>query len=526
MKDYLYYLFDEKLSGEGLSSVKERISATGAKVIDLSPTKKGIMKRLKELKGSKKYALLIGNDVETQHIALKAEVDFCGWLDGTTSEAAFQQLPYRKLLNDIRLLPLMRQRYPYQHKGKIGWMLMKYSRWVHFKQIRGLTHKAKYSVQEHVCQNCGETYTGNFCPSCGQKHNVKRYEMATLLKDTISDAINFEHGFLRSFLELCWRPGYMMRDIIDGKRKDYNKPIKTIFVLATVYLIAAQLLDPASFVKRKEVNLESIPAISQKLAEDTLNNDIVPQLFEINKLASEALAIKREQTTSRNLVIADSILKRRHSSLSMNKEDSILIMRQIMSAMNKADSVKFSEMLKENASNMGGVWGDFTNLAARNTEVLEKFEERYYHEGTLLYSMGEILKDFFDMNKAVAILLMIPVMVFCARRSFRTTLVGMRMNLAEYIMVFMIFGTQLMWLQLLLLFVTQTSSFAPTYDMGAGILLLAWDMKQLFNLGWRNSLKRTIFYMYAYGILFVLLATAALSVLSSFVMWIMYQITL
>ena len=79
MKDYLYYLFEKKINSAELSSVKEEICASGAKVIDILPTKKNINRRLKELKGPKKYALLIGNTVESQQAAQKARVHFCGW---------------------------------------------------------------------------------------------------------------------------------------------------------------------------------------------------------------------------------------------------------------------------------------------------------------------------------------------------------------------------------------------------------------------------------------------------------------
>ena len=170
MKDYLYYLFDETMHTDELSAVKEQLCARGAKVLDLVPSKKTIGKRLKELKGPKRYALLIGNNTEAQQAAHKAGVDFCAWADGTTPEVNFKVLPYRKILTDIKLLPLLGQPYPYMRLGWLGRTVMKYSRWVHFKQIRGLSHKAKHNVNEFVCQNCGETYSGNYCPTCGQTH--------------------------------------------------------------------------------------------------------------------------------------------------------------------------------------------------------------------------------------------------------------------------------------------------------------------------------------------------------------------
>ncbi len=526
MKDYLYYLFDEKLNGDDLSAVKEQICTTGAKVIDLSPTKKEINKRLKELNGPKKYALLIGNTVEAQQAAKEASVHFCGWLDGSTDGASFQSLPYRQLLKDIRLLPLLSHPYPYHNYGWLGNTVKKYTRWVHFKQIKGFSHKPNHSQQLHVCKNCGETYEGNFCPTCGQTHKTPRFDIKDLFKNILSEAINIEHGFLRNFLELFWRPGYMVRDYLIGKRKDYHKPFQTIFVLATIYLVAAHLLDPASFVKKEEVKLQDIPTISQKLAADSANSDIIPKLFEINKLAREALDIKREQNTIKALAAADSIMKiQRSRGLFMSKEDSILIMKQVMAGMSKADSMKLSEVMRENIKDATGIVGFFTKLSVSNMEVIEKFQEKYYHEGTFLYAMVDMIKDFFDMNKAVAIILMIPVMVFCARRSFRTTRVSMKTNLAEYILLFTFIGSQLLWIQLIALLFTQTSDFAHTFDTGVGIMFLTWDLKQFFNLSWGNAFKRTILYMGGYSILLAMLLVPAITAIGSVVMWFLYQIT-
>lgn len=526
MKDYLYYLFDEKLSGDDLSTVKEQICATGAKVVDLSPSEKNIRKRLKELKGKKKYALVVGNSVETQRAAMKAKVQFCGWLDGTTPEQSLKTLPYRQLLKDIKLLPLLSQPYPYYLYNRLTRHIRKYTRWVHFKQIRGVSHKPKHSIVQHVCINCGETYEGNFCPTCGQSNKTERFDLKNLLKNFLSEAINIEHGFLRNFLELFWRPGYMMRDYLAGRRKDYHKPFQTLFVMTTIYLITAHLLDPASFVKqKKEPNLEEIPEIVQKMTTDSLNAEVIPQLNTINKLANEIIAIKRKYNTEMALEMADSILKSQHSGIFMSTKDSILLMSQVEAGMSRADSVKLSIVLLDNLNDNNSIWATLAKMAARNAAVVEKFKEKYYHEGTILYSMGELVIGFFDMNKAVSIIMIIPILVFCTRRSFRYTLVNMRTNLAEYIIVFTIFGGQILWLQFFTLLGTQTSDFTPGFDLGAGMAVMIWDMKQFFNLGWKETMKRCLIYMSANTIVFVFFITGFISIFTSIFMWVLYQFT-
>lgn len=524
MKDYLYYLFDEKMNSAELSSVKEEICATGAKVIDVHNNPKSIKKRLKELKGYKRYALMIGNTVEAQQVAKQAKVEFCGLLDGTTQEEDFKLLPYRKLLSNIKLLPLLGQSYPYKHLGWLGQQVKKYTRWVHFKQIKGFSHKPNHSQQLHVCKNCGETYEGNFCPTCGQTHKTPRFDIKDLFKNILSEAINIEHGFMRNFLELFWRPGYMVRDYLSGKRKDYHKPFQTIFVLATIYLVAAHLLDPASFVKKEEVKLEDLATTSKQLSESYVETNLQPWLDEIRNLTDTVIAIKREGDALMAEQMADSIIRAQGRMWKMSKQDSLFIVNRVRRGIAITDDQKLSEVMA-NEEELPGFIGWVARLSIRNMEVVEKFEERYYHEGTFLYAMVEMIKDFFDMNKALTIILMIPVMVFCARRSFRTTRVSMKTNLAEYILLFTFIGSQLLWLQLIVLLFTQTSDFAHTFDTGAGIMFLTWDLKQFFNLSWGNAFKRTLLYMGSYSILLAILLVPILSVLGSVVMWFLYQIT-
>ena len=209
----------------------------------------------------------------------------------------------------------------------------------------------------------------------------------------------------------------------------------------------------------------------------------------------------------------------------MSKEDSILVMRQIMSAMTKGDSVRLSEALMENVKDVKGIIGWGARFAANNAAVVEKFEEKYYHEGTWLYAIVDMIKNFFNMNKAVTIILLIPALVFCARRSFRTTRVNMKTNLAEYILLFTFIGSQLLWLQLISLLCTQTPDFSHSFDTGAGFMFLTWDLKQFFNLTWKNAFKRTLLYMGAYALLLAMLLVPFMSVVGSALMWVLYQIT-
>lgn len=55
--------------------------------------------------------------------------------------------------------------------------------------------------------------------------------------DFINIFTNFDSGFFHTCLELCYRPGHMMRDFLNGHRREYIKPVQLAFLLGTIMLL-------------------------------------------------------------------------------------------------------------------------------------------------------------------------------------------------------------------------------------------------------------------------------------------------
>ena len=68
-----------------------------------------------------------------------------------------------------------------------------------------------------------------------------------------------------------YRPGYMIRDFIGGKRVEYFRPFQTLFILAALYIMAVQLVDPEALSKKEktekteQTDKEEIIAAKEKL---------------------------------------------------------------------------------------------------------------------------------------------------------------------------------------------------------------------------------------------------------------------
>jgi hypothetical protein len=135
-------------------------------------------------------------------------------------------------------------------------------RLTHIKQIQGFP-PPQQSHYITVCRNCATTFTGNYCSRCGQFRKTPRFTFMGGLLNTLSGLTNIGNGFGRTLLELLFRPGYMISDFIGGKRVVYFRPFQTLFVLAALYFVMAQL-----------TNVEAVQSVHPKkifVAQDTID---------------------------------------------------------------------------------------------------------------------------------------------------------------------------------------------------------------------------------------------------------------
>lgn len=93
-----------------------------------------------------------------------------------------------------------------------------------------------------TCLNCGTIYKGNFCPTCGQKATTKRMTIALAIENLFGVMASFDRGLIHTMRELVTRPGYMIRDYLEGRRAEYIRPIQLLFLIATVYVVTGFLL--------------------------------------------------------------------------------------------------------------------------------------------------------------------------------------------------------------------------------------------------------------------------------------------
>ena len=86
------------------------------------------------------------------------------------------------------------------------------------------------------CQNCEESYKEGFkfCPHCGQKTNDE-LTLGILFYNTISNYFSFDARFFKSFIPLLFKPGYLAKAFIKGKRLLYLHPAQMYLFVAVIF---------------------------------------------------------------------------------------------------------------------------------------------------------------------------------------------------------------------------------------------------------------------------------------------------
>lgn len=148
--------------------------------------------------------------------------------------------------------------------------------WRAFRIWQQAPHQvAPLSEKTCKCACCGTEYTGNYCPRCGQMSEVGRFSFrkAIALFLDVWDVNN--RSVFRSIFDLMLRPGYMIRDYLNGMQAAYLSPFKMFFLLATFSLIVEQGFT-FDFDKDKRNNNGSSVDTSyepNKATESTVNLD-------------------------------------------------------------------------------------------------------------------------------------------------------------------------------------------------------------------------------------------------------------
>ena len=74
------------------------------------------------------------------------------------------------------------------------------------------------------CANCGTTFSGNYCPNCGQKARIQR-TLTAIAHDLVHGVLHLDGKLSHTLPLLAFKPGRLTRRYIDGERAKFVSPM-------------------------------------------------------------------------------------------------------------------------------------------------------------------------------------------------------------------------------------------------------------------------------------------------------------
>ena len=488
----------------------------GEDVSRAKPDPEGLLYAIGQLGVKKKRVLYIGDSTVDAETAQAAGVDFAGVTHGVTTADELAAYPHRRIMDSltellapprisvrqILLLLLLlwlgwaesipldedptfifftlflvyllkvgstRRLLPREAKA---WLcekchpLIARARAFHIRQIRGKA-PAPLSTQPCTCRNCGHTFTGNFCPRCGQTRGVYRFRLRHAPGNILRSLFRVDGKFGHTLIALLYRPGHLMRGFMQGRRAAYSMPLQTLFLLVAFYLLAVQLV---------------IPKIKEEKPEFTDTEKVE----RIRKSLAELQEGRNEETDSLAMAIWDA---------------SIALQKSNLAEVLPADSLKSNEKLKEEEH------ATILGIGLNSSQFGEKLDT-YIRDIPFLGRVWELLKRWGHGNRTLHVIAILPLFAvgtywsFQNRWQLRKHPQRVRFNLMEHFFIQAYIAGQIMLLSILVLPFGLADYEADIFALPWSIIFLLfwWDLRQLYLCSWWASFCRTV-WMFVYGFL-------------------------
>jgi len=247
------------------------------------------------------------------------------------------------------------------------------------------------------CKNCEQEFQEefNFCPNCGQK-SKDMLTMGVLFYNTISNYFSVDARFLKSFFPLLFRPGYMAKKFVSGKRLLYLHPAQFYLFTSIIFFFlfsfqSRELNQELDKVLKKTFEKENILKLdsTSKMTLDSVN------ITELTKPLKDSNLITL--SNENELKKLDSIIKEQSNSeniFNFNKE--------------KLDSIIASGASENEQLKYLGMEGDSSFFQRRFYTQMLKFHK---NRG------GGILQAFFD-SIPISLFILLPIFAFILKIFF------------------------------------------------------------------------------------------------------------
>jgi hypothetical protein len=98
------------------------------------------------------------------------------------------------------------------------------------------------------CRNCRAVATGHYCPDCGQETRVALPTAREFLREAAGRLVALDGRLWRTMFALVFRPGFLTREYLSGRRRRYVRPARLFVLLSLLaFAVIGFVRSPAFF---------------------------------------------------------------------------------------------------------------------------------------------------------------------------------------------------------------------------------------------------------------------------------------
>ncbi|MEM5566258.1 DUF3667 domain-containing protein [Psychroserpens sp. AS72] len=298
--------------------------------------------------------------------------------------------------------------------------------------------------QTTKCQNCESDLKEefDFCPNCGQK-TTEELTVGVLFYNTISNYFSFDARFFKSFIPLMFKPGFLARKFLEGKRLLYLHPAQMYLFISVVFFFIY------SFTVRSQtewINRELRETFNEKanvVLKDSVEQKKIDSINKIENKKNDSIAraeVKKALVDNKWITGMD------------DKEIDSLVARDDFSK-NKKVSFDFNEKELDSLIDVGATDEELYKAMGMNDDD-GWFKKKLYTQVLKFYKTrdgGSILKAFYD-TIPIALFFLLPIFaIFLKVLYFRKGRFAHHLVFSFYYFSFLftvfsiIFGVNLFW---------------------------------------------------------------------------------
>ncbi|CAN5139645.1 hypothetical protein BH24PSE2_BH24PSE2_04860 [soil metagenome] len=94
------------------------------------------------------------------------------------------------------------------------------------------------------CPNCGARQSGQYCARCGQRARRRMITLWELLREVLDEVLEHDSRLWRSVHPLLFRPGFLTREYLAGRRQRYVSPVRLYLFVSIAFFVIAFLAGP------------------------------------------------------------------------------------------------------------------------------------------------------------------------------------------------------------------------------------------------------------------------------------------